>query len=112
MNLDKKWSLVPHYHINRYAYIIIVCTMLVVDPQMLVLWLDVGEHMTFRRWCVSLLGDSRLRTGPLHSVKTCPKEHLINMILHVIHEYMIENRENGVTRRHGPGWLRCSVDSI
>ena len=54
--------------------------MSVVDTQMPVLWLDVGEHMTFRRWCVSLLGESRLRSGPLRRVKTCPKEHLIDMI--------------------------------
>ena len=60
--------------------------MSVVDTQTPVLWLDVGEHMTFRSWCVSLLGDSRLRTGPLQSIKTCPKEHLTNMILLVIHE--------------------------
>ena len=81
-----KWSLITHYHINRYACIIIVCTISAVDTQTPVLWLDVGEHMTFHNWCVSLLGDSRLRTGPLHSVKTCPKEHLINTTLLVIHE--------------------------
>ena len=81
-----RWSLITHYHMNRYACIIIVCTMLVVDTQTPILWLDVGENMTFRSWCVSLLGDSRLLTGHLQSVKTCPKEQLINMNLLVIHE--------------------------
>ena len=103
-----KWSLITHYHINRYACIIIVCTISAVDTQTPVLWLDVGEHMTFGSWCVSLLGDSRLCTGPLRSVKTCPKEHLINMILHVIDEFVIKNRENGVTRRHG----LCGLDGV
>ena len=60
--------------------------MSVVDTQMPVLRLDVGEHMTFRRWCVSLLGDSRLRIGHPHSVKTCRKGLLINMSLDVINE--------------------------
>ena len=79
-----KWSVIPHYHINRYVCIIIVCTMSVVDTRTKVLCLT-REHMTFRGWGVSLLGDSRLRTGPVHSVKTCPK-HLLNTTLLVIHE--------------------------
>ena len=81
-----KWSLITHYHINRYACNKIVLPKSVADTQKPVVCLDVGEHMTFHNWCVSLLGDSRLRIGHPHSVKTCRKGLLINMSLDVINE--------------------------
>ena len=65
--------------------------MSVVETQTKVLCLT-REHMTLRSWGVSLWGDSRLRTGPVHNVKTCPKEDLINTTLLVIHE-MYEKME-------------------